>query len=308
MRNVKRGWSAADIGDLSGKLAIVTGGNSGIGFHTALELGRKGAHVIIACRDPKRGQEALEKLSAAGPGATFELEALDLASFASVRAFAQRFLARKVPLDLLVNNAGVMAIPRRETTEDGFERQFGTNHLGHFALTGVLLPALRQAKSPRVVSVSSGLAAMGKIDPANLQSERRYAPGGAYSSSKLANLFFMTELGQRAPWLLSVASHPGVARSNLAKEHGTAFTSFMSRLLGQEADAGALPSLYAATGEVKSGEYFGPSKLFHLNGPPVEVAMPKRAHDAAGARKLWEDSERLTGVTYAFDHLQRMSA
>src|SRR5215831_6338846 len=239
-------WSVKDIGDQRGKTAIVTGANSGIGFHAALELGRAGADVIVACRDPRRGAEALERLRAGAPGASFRLEALDLANLGSVRAFAERFLASGGALDILVNNAGVMALPRRELTDDGFERQFGTNHLGHFALTGLLLPALRKSQAPRVVNLSSSVAVIGKVALDDLQSERRYSPMGTYGATKLSNLYFTLELGRRAPWLTVVAAHPGASQTNLQAH---AFQRSV-KIFGQPASQGALPTLRAAVDAV----------------------------------------------------------
>lgn len=307
MREIVTNWNTSHIPQQSGKIAIVTGANSGIGYETALELGRAGAHVIVACRDAARGQAALAQLQAAAPRASFALEQLDLADLSSVRAFAQRFLATGQKLDVLVNNAGVMALPKRELTVDGFERQFGTNHLGHFALTGLLLPALKKSDAPRVVSLSSGMAYIGRLDLTNLQSERRYSTWGTYSASKLANLLFMEELGRRAPWLVSVAAHPGATRTNL-QQHTGFFTALSMKLIGQEAPAGALPTLYAATDNVATGEFIGPSKLFNMNGPPTEVKLPKRAVDTKSAQALWERSEELTGVRYDFAPAPRASA
>jgi NAD(P)-dependent dehydrogenase (short-subunit alcohol dehydrogenase family) len=207
----------------------------------------------------------------------------------------------------LVNNAGVMAVPKRELTVDGFERQFGTNVLGHFALTGLLLPALAKSVAPRVVTLSSGTAYFGCVDLENLQGEKRYSASFNYAQSKLANLMFMLELGRRVPWLRSVAAHPGAAHTNLQQYTGL-FTKITMRFLGQESDAGALPSLYAATGEVASGEFFGPREKLNMNGSPVEVRLPKRANDVAMARVLWEASEKLTGVTYELGAPLRRSA
>jgi NAD(P)-dependent dehydrogenase (short-subunit alcohol dehydrogenase family) len=307
MRKIAKDWAAQQIGDLRGRAAVVTGANSGIGYHTALELGRAGAAVVVACRDPERANEALTRLRTEAPQASFRVESLDLANLASVRAFAERFLASGDALDILVNNAGVMAVPQRELTTDGFERQFGTNHLGHFALTGLLLPALRKSHAPRVVSVSSGMALWGNIKLDNLQSERRYSPPGTYANSKLANLYFMLELGRRAPWLTSVAAHPGATHSNLQQHTGIG-TSIVMALIAQRADRGALPSLYAATGVVASGEYYGPRSCFHMQGPPVEVALPKRARELQIAADLWSASEALTRVRFELDGAAQKSA
>ena len=239
-------WDQTRIGDQRGKSVIVTGANSGIGFHTALELGRAGASIVVACRDARRGEEAVTRMQTQAPHGAFRFEPLDLADLRSVRALASRVLAREEALDVLINNAGVMAVPTRELTADGFERQFGTNVLGHFALTGLLMPALRKSAKPRVVTLSSGTAYFGRLDLDNLQGERCYSPSMNYAQSKLANLLFMQELGRRAPWLQSVAAHPGASHTGLQRHTGLG-TRITMRFLGQDAAAGALPSLYAAT-------------------------------------------------------------
>lgn len=287
-------WKAGKIGNQSGKNVVVTGANSGIGYYTALELGRAGANIIVACRDSGRGDAALKQLQNEAPGASFRLELLDLSDLLSVRLFAKRYLATDEQLDILVNNAGIMALPQRELTVDGFERQFGINHLGHFALTGLLLPALRRSKTPRVVVVSSLAAAISKIELDNLQSERFYKPMRAYGQSKVANLAFMVELGRRVPWLTSVASHPGWTVTNLQKHKFERIT----KLIGQQGDRGALPSLRAAVDETRTGTFFGPKSWFHLRGNPVEVRLPCSAKNDALNRALWEESVRLTGVCH----------
>ena len=295
-------WTTNDIPDLTGKRAIVTGANSGLGYHTALELARHGATVVLACRSAERGQSALGGIRAAVPDADVVLASLDLADLASVRAFAE---AHREPLDLLVNNAGVMALPHR-TTADGFELQFGTNHLGHFALTGLLLPALLDRPGARVVTVTSELHRMGRIDFGNLDAERRYRKWPAYCQSKLANLVFTKELDRRAPFL-SVASHPGYATTNLqtagprmggnkAAEVGMLV---MNALVGQSAAGGAAPSLYAATAPgVEGGECYGPSGLGQSRGAPARVRTARRAADPELGRRLWDVSEERTGVSY----------
>jgi NAD(P)-dependent dehydrogenase (short-subunit alcohol dehydrogenase family) len=291
-----KNWSTKNIPRLDGKQAIVTGANSGIGYHTALELARAGAEVVLAVRDLERGNEAKARLLTEAPAAMVTLEALDLSALASVRAFAERMLGRNRPLDILVNNAGVMAIPTREETVDGFERQFGTNHLGHFALTAELMPLLRAAKAPRVVTVSSSVALWARLDLQNLQSERRYSPMGAYGQSKLANLLFMLELHRRGETLglVSVASHPGATVTNLQRHaYGR-----MVRLIGQTADRGALPSLYAAVGEAEGGTFFGPRDRLGMVGPPKVARLPRRALDEELALALWTRSEELTGVPF----------
>jgi NAD(P)-dependent dehydrogenase (short-subunit alcohol dehydrogenase family) len=298
-------WGTQDIGDQRGKKVVVTGANSGIGYYTALELGRAGADVVVACRDPGRGKEALAQLRKEAPDATFRLEALDLADLRSVRAFADRYLATGAPLDLLVNNAGLMMPPTRELTTDGFERQFGTNHLGHFALTGLLIPALARSRAPRVVNVSSSATMFGKIALDNLQSEKRYRPMKAYAQSKLANLAFTLELGRRAPWITSTAAHPGATKSNLQKH---AFQR-STQLIGQPTDRGALPTLRAAVADVKSGTYFGPKDWFQMRGAPIEVPLPKHAVNPDQDRALWEASEQLTGVKFELEtHGKRAAA
>ncbi|MWA03472.1 SDR family NAD(P)-dependent oxidoreductase [Actinomadura sp. LD22] len=297
------GWTAADIPDLQGRRAIVTGANSGIGYHTALQLARHGAAVVLACRSAERGQAAFDRIRAAAPGAALTLGALDLADLASVRGFAARY--GDDPLDILVNNAGVMALPRR-TTADGFEMQFGTNHLGHFALTGLLLPALRAAASARVVTVTSGVAWSGRFRFDDLQGERRYSRWGAYGQAKLANLVFARELDRRVPELTSVAAHPGYAATNL-QEAGPkmAGNSVMAKamvlsnaVVAQSAATGALPSLYAATApDVEGGACYGP-RLLQFRGSPVKVVTPPQAAKPGLGDRLWQISETLTGVTY----------
>jgi NAD(P)-dependent dehydrogenase (short-subunit alcohol dehydrogenase family) len=289
-------WSTKDIPSQAGKTAIVTGANSGIGYYTALELGRAGASVVVACRNRARGFEAVQKMLSEAPGASFVLELLDLADLSSVRAFSDKFLGNKNPLDILVNNAGIMAVPSRETTVDGFELQFGTNHLGHFALTGLLLPALHQSKAPRVVSVSSGVAFWGELNIDDLQSEKKYEPMTAYAQSKLANLLFMLELGRQHPWLNSVAAHPGSTQTNLQKYK----FKRLVKIFGQPASVGALPLLRAAVDETEPGTFFAPNGPFQMWGAPIEVSLPKQSLDRTLAYKLWRLSEDLTSIKYAY--------
>ena len=291
-----KNWTASKMPRLDGKRAVVTGGNAGIGYHLALELSRAGAEVVIPARDAARGNGARERILAEAPGARVTVESLDLASLASVRAFAGRMRAEGRPLDLLLNNAGIMSLPTLQLTEDGYERQFGTNHLGHFALTGLLLPLLLQAPGARVVTVSSGLAAFARIDFDDLQSEKRYRPQGAYEVSKLANLYFTLELDRRAPpGLVSVAAHPGVAATDLPQSG----PRWLYKRIFQHPSRAALSPLYAAVGaEVRGGEYYGPCGPLSFSGPPTQVKYPKRALDEATARELWRRSEALTGVTF----------
>jgi len=302
-------WTAEQIPSQSGKTALVTGANSGIGYQAALELARHGAHVLLGCRSAAKGADALARLLAEVPGAQAEVVALDMASLSSIRAFAAAFAARGLSVDLLINNAGVMALPKRELTVDGFERQFGTNHLGHFALTGLLMPQLLVAPAPRVVTVSSIAHRRGKIEFDNLQGERKYSPRGAYNQSKLANLLFARELEKRAraagSKLVSIPVHPGVSRTNIV-ENGmqpTGLTklviSAVAGLVMQSDAEGALPTLYAAIAPTAvGGEYIGPDGFLGIKGSPV-VEQPKpQALDEAVAAKLWAVSEQLTGVVY----------
>jgi NAD(P)-dependent dehydrogenase (short-subunit alcohol dehydrogenase family) len=296
-------WSTADIPDQSGRRAIVTGANSGLGLIAARELARKGASVVLACRDMLKGEAALAQVRAAGGDA--ELAALDLGSLASVRRFAS---AQERAVDLLLCNAGVMAPPRSETA-DGFETQIGINHLGHFALTGLLLDRLKAAATPRVVSTSSNAHRMGRIDFDDLQGRRRYRRWRAYGQSKLANLLFMRELDRRAGAaglpLTSVAAHPGYSATNLQFAAPPLLDRIVMRVsnvvLAQRADDGALPLLYAATvPALPGGSYAGPAGPGEWRGSPQLVGMSKRAQDPETARRLWEVSESLTGVRYAF--------
>lgn len=301
-------WTSADIPDLTGRTAVVTGANSGLGFHTALELARRGARVTLAVRDPDRGAAALARLTDQVPGATAVLGALDLADLASVRAFADAYAEEG--LDLLVNNAGIMAVPLRRTV-DGFESQLATNHLGHFALTGLLLPRLLAHPGARVVTVTSEVHRAGKIDFGDLQSERRYRKWPAYFQSKLANLLFTFELQRRADAagadLRAVAAHPGFAATNLQATGpqlaGQTLLArampLLNRVIAQPDDRGALPSLRAATDpEVRGGEVFGPDGLLELHGMPKRVSVSAKARDQVVARRLWTVSEEATGVRY----------
>ena len=301
-------WTADDIPDQSGRVALVTGANSGLGLETAAALAGKGAHVVLACRDADKAKAAFDAIRARRPDASIEVQALDLASLASIRACADRVLAAHARLDLLLNNAGVMAIPRR-TTADGFEMQLGTNHLGHFALTGLLLERLLAAPAARIVTVSSSAHRPGLIHWDDLQLERGYGKWRAYSQSKLANLLFAYELDRRlrrkGARTMSLAAHPGYAATNLqfvgARMENSTFMERVftlgNRLLGQSAADGALPTLYAATSpDVAGGDYVGPSRMFEAWGAPKKVGSSARSRDAGDARRLWERSEELTGV------------
>ena len=304
-------WTADEIPAIAGKLAVVTGANSGIGYQTALELARKGSSVILACRNPAKAEAALNRLKAEIPGAKAELAALDLSDMKSVRAFGAAFSGRGVPLDLLINNAGVMAPLTRKVSPDGFELQMATNHLGHFLLTSLLLPALKRAPSPRVVTVASIAHRRGRMNFDDLQSERSYSPFASYAQTKLANLLFAFELQRRADKaglkLLSVAAHPGVAMTSLV-ENGigggrptllTRVVNFFSPLYMHSEEQGALPSLYAATmPDVVPGAYYGPDGFREMTGFPARVGCSPQAKDTAAASRLWEISEKLTGASF----------
>ena len=287
-------WTAADLPDLTGRSAVVTGANSGIGRVAAAELARAGAAVTLAVRDTGKGQAAAARMTG-----RVAVRALDLADLSSVRAFAE---ATEGPVDILVDNAGVMATPMRRTA-DGFEMQIGTNHLGHFALTNLLLPLV----TDRVVVVSSGLHRSGRIDLDDLNWEHRaYKPWQAYSQSKLANLLFVLELERRliaaGSAIRAVAAHPGYAATNLQGRTGNPFSNVIgaigNRLIAQSDTMGALPTLYAATADVPGGTYIGPNGFQHMRGyPAIDVPAPQ-ALDADVARRLWDLSEQLTGVTW----------
>ncbi|MEO3784827.1 oxidoreductase [Actinocorallia sp. B10E7] len=297
------GWTAADIPDLTGRRAIVTGANSGLGLYTALELARRGADVVLACRDAERGREAREQVAAVAPDpASVTLAPLDLADLSSVRSFAAP--QAKEPLDLLVNNAGVMAIPRA-TTADGFETQFGVNHLGHFALTGLLLPALLERPGARVVTVSSFASWMGRIDFDDLQWEKRYSRWGGYSRSKLANLLFAKELDRRYEGLDSLVAHPGYAATGLMTSSvrlggnpvEAAAYWLGSRTVALSSEFGALSTLRAATDpQARGGQVYGPR--FVMRGAPAVGGLNPKGDDVELARRLWDVSAELTGVRY----------
>ncbi len=311
MANAKA-WTADEMPDLSGKTVIVTGGNSGIGYEAALQFARKKAHTILACRSLDKANAAAAQIVASNPDAPVEVMELDLSSLASIRSFAEAFHKSHRRLDALVNNAGVMALPYRKTV-DGFEMQFGTNHLGHFALTGWLLEVLLAADGARVVNVSSGAHRMGRIRFDDLQWERGYYKWFAYGQSKLANLLFTFELQRRADAagakLLAFGCHPGYAATNLQSagprmQGSSAMESLwgtMNGMFAQSAAMGALPTLYAATStEVRGGDYIGPDGIAEMWGHPTKVKTSAGARDPAIASKLWDVSEQLTKVHYTF--------
>ncbi len=297
-------WTAEDIPDQAGRTAIVTGANSGLGLVTAIELARHGAQVVVAARSTGKGEAAAQEIRAAAGGPEPRALALDLASLESVRDFAREFDGERV--HLLVNNAGVMMTPR-QTTSDGFELQLGTNHLGHFALTGLLLDALRRSDSGRVVTLSSNEHRGGRIDFDDLQLERNYSPRASYRRSKLANAVFAVELDRRlraagSP-VISVFAHPGYSATSLQSSGPTGLLKGLlavsNRLMAQSAERGALPTLYAATAPgVAGGDYYGPDGRGEFRGFPKKVEAIPDAHDPAIGKRLWEVSEELTGVRY----------
>lgn len=302
------GWSTSKMPLQRGRSAVVTG-TGGLGYETALALAGAGAEVAVAGRNPAKGADAVVRIRSRYPDANVRFELLDLADVSSVRAFGSRLRTERDTLDLLINNAAVMAPPTRQVTRDGFELQFGTNYLGHFALTAELLPLLRKGSSPRVVNVSSVAARGGAIDFDNLQAERGYKPMPIYSQSKLATLMFAFELQRRSKalgWgITSAAAHPGISRTDLIP-NGSGRTSLagLARtvlwFMFQPPAQGALPALFAATNpDVVPGGYYGPDKLGETRGSPALARVPPQANDDAVAARLWDVSTRLTGANFA---------
>ena len=305
-------WTQNDIPDQAGKLVIVTGGNSGIGYEAGLALAGRNAQVILAVRDVKKGEEAAQKIRLLHPQAQVTVMPLDLSDLKSVRSFVQVFLAEHNRLNVLINNAGVMALPARKTA-DGFEMQFGTNHLGHFALTGLLLPVLKMTPDARVVTVSSELHTSGDIHFDDLQWEKKYDRWGAYSQSKLANLLFAYELQRRLAIagveVKSLGCHPGYAATNLQsagpRMDGSVISlwmmNFANAVVAQSQTMGALPTLFAATAPQANGsDYIGPTGWGGMRGYPDKVRSNSKSYDVEMAKRLWSVSEELTGVTYSF--------
>lgn len=306
-------WSEDDVPDQSGRTAVVTGANSGLGFHAARTLAARGAHVVMACRSERKGRNARQRILDESPDASLELEHLDLASLSSIRRFAGRYEGRHDDLHVLLNNAGVMAIPRSET-EDGFELQFGVNHLGHYALTGLLIGVVVETADrdgdARVVTVSSEMHRRGKIDFTDLHGREGYGKWRAYSQSKLANLLFAYELQRRledaGTDARSLGCHPGWAATNLQRRGPELMGSTarlllmkaLNTLLGQPAERGALPLLYAATMDVEGGCYVGPDGFMNRSGSPEVQRSSDKSYDVEAAERLWRVSEDLTGVEY----------
>lgn len=300
-------WNPADIPDHSGRVAVITGGGAGLGYETALALAGRGAHVVLAVRDTTKGKEATEQIITAYPHATVTVQELDLASQQSVRDAAAALVSTFPRIDLLINNAGVM-FPPKTITEDGFELQFATNHLGHFALTGLLLPRLRSVEGSRVVTVSSTAHKIrARINFQDLQSETQYSPGAAYAQSKLANLLFTYELNNRltaddTTTTIAVAAHPGGANTNLTRHTPAKMRwaqGLVARLIFQSADMGALPTLRAATDPaVQGGQYYGPDGFMQQRGYPVQVKSSPKSHEQNLQKRLWTVSEELTKTVY----------
>jgi NAD(P)-dependent dehydrogenase (short-subunit alcohol dehydrogenase family) len=301
-------WTPKDIPAQTGKLAIVTGANSGIGYHTALELARAGATVILGCRNPQKAEDARAKIVAAVPQAKVEVAQLDMADLNSIKSFAESFVASGRNLDMLINNAGVMGMPKRTPTAQGFEGMFGTNHLGHFALTGELMPALLKTPGSRVVTVASIAHKGGRMRFEDPNWEKAYDPRKAYQQSKLANLLFGLELDRRlkraGATVGSLIAHPGLASTSIITNgmgsiFKTKFMNFSFSMVAQSDARGAWPTLYAATSpDAQSGHYYGPDGIGETKGHPVEVTPKPHALDPVAAARLWHISEQMTAVEY----------
>ena len=307
-KEVKDNWTASDIPPQSGRSVVITG-TGGLGYETALELAKAGASIIMAGRNKKKGEISVNKILESVPTANIRFEELDLADLGSIEAFSTRMKQQCESLDLLINNAGVMSPQKRRTTKDGFELQFGTNYLGHFALTSQLLPLLKKGKEPRVVNVSSIAHRTGIIDFDNLESENMYKPMVAYSQSKLANLMFSFQLQRQSDaegWgISSIAAHPGVSNTALISNGmgKNTLVGFLGGLLGplvfQSASKGALPLLFAATSpDAEGGAYYGPSKFNEVRGLPRLAKAEPQSKDEKVAIRLWNVSKKLTGVDF----------
>jgi len=295
-------WTSDDVPGQHGRLAVVTGANTGLGFETAQVLAARGASVVLAVRDAEKGKAAAARIAGTAPGANVTVQPLDLTSLDSIRAAAAELRARHPRIDLLINNAGVM-FPPKQTTDDGFELQLGTNHLGHFALTGLLLEQMLPVPGSRVVTVSSlAHRRRARINFDDLQGERSYRRVAAYSQSKLANLMFTYELQHRlsgAGTTIAVAAHPGLAGTELTRNSPPIAAFFYARVISQKAAMGALPTLRAATDPgVLGGQYYGPGRLFGARGYPKLAQPSRQSRDTAIQRRLWTVSEELTRVTF----------
>ncbi|SFT35798.1 NAD(P)-dependent dehydrogenase, short-chain alcohol dehydrogenase family [Chryseobacterium formosense] len=308
MKNNIKNWTASNIPQRKDGLAVITGSTEGIGYEDALALSSAGWNVIVMGRNAQKGADAIAKIQQINPKAKVSFEKIDLADLSSIKSFASRMIERGEAIDLLINNAGVMTPPNRLETADGFELQFGTNHIGHFALTAQLLPLLRKAKNSRVVTLSSIANRGGEINFEDLQSKSEYKPGKAYSQAKIANLMFALELQRQSEkhgWgITSIASHPGVSRTNLLiNGAGKWSTPGMMRrffpFLFQPQSQGALPTLFAATSpEAKGGLYYGPNKMSETRGFPSIAKIPEQANDKKVAQRLWDVSQKLAKVEF----------
>jgi NAD(P)-dependent dehydrogenase (short-subunit alcohol dehydrogenase family) len=295
-------WTAENIPNLEGKIALITGANSGLGFEASLAFAKKYATVVMACRDMTKGQEARQRIENEVSGAQLIVMELNLASLESIKTFAARFIQTYSHLDILLNNAGVMAPPYRRT-EDGFELQIGTNHFGHFALTGLLLKRVLFTPNSRVVVVSSFAHHMGRINFDDLNWTHKYSKWPAYGQSKLANLLFAYELDRRFKAAdsnsIAMAAHPGYSATHLQRHTG--LFAFLNTFLAQSSYMGALPILFAATADgVQGAEFYGPDGFLEMRGYPQKTRSSKASYDAALAKRLWTVSEKVTGVRYAF--------
>jgi len=292
----KNKWTTDDIPDQTGKIVIVTGANTGIGYEVTKILARKGAHVVMGCRNMEKAKNALNNIISEEGNVSLEIIKLDLSDLASIKDFVKNLSKKHQSLDILCNNAGVMMTPYQKTV-DGFELQLGTNHFGHFALTGLLIEILMKTENSRIITMGSFVHIFGKIDFDNLNWEKSYGKIRAYGRSKLANLLFTYELQRRLEEkgsnTISLASHPGWTKTELQRH--TAFFRFFNNFLAQKPEMGALPMLYAATAsEAKGGSYYGPDGLLELSGYPKKV----KSHNKEDAKKLWEISENLTGIVF----------
>jgi len=303
-----KNWRASNIPQRNDGLAVITGSTEGVGYEDALVLSAAGWNVIMMGRNAQKGAESIAKIHQINPKAKVSFEKIDLADLSSIKAFALRMISKGQAINLLINNAGVMTPPKRLETADGFELQFGTNHIGHFALTAQLLPLLRKSPDARVVTVSSVANRAGKINFDDLQSESSYSPMKAYGQAKLANLMFALELHRQSEkhgWgIMSMAAHPGVSRTNLlitgaGRWSGAGIARTFLPFLFQPSSQGALPTLYAATSpEAKGGLYYGPDKLSETRGFPTIANIPTQAEDKNVSLKLWEISQKLAKVEF----------